>query len=278
MSTLFQTLPALNLALKPFRENGKSIGFVPTMGALHDGHLSLVNQAVEDNDLVVVNIYVNPTQFNNPEDLALYPRTLEADLALLEGYKNVFVFHPDFETVYPKEDGYIPFDLGVLNQVMEGKFRPGHFEGVAHVVHNLFQLVQPNRAYFGRKDFQQLAVIRKMTEHFQFPIEIIACDTLRQVDGLAMSSRNMRLSESEKQEALIIWETLQFVKQNKSKLSPQLLSEQAKTFFSAGKLELEYLEIVNESSLETAQDWSQPTVCCIAAYCGTVRLIDNLLL
>lgn len=278
MATIVRTQTELEQALLPLRLQGKKVGFVPTMGALHEGHLSLVKQAVAENEAVVVSIYVNPTQFNNASDLELYPRTLEADVALLNAFENLFVFHPDFATVYPENDGFIPFDLGILNQVMEGAFRPGHFEGVAHVVHNLFRLVNPTRAYFGRKDFQQLAVIRKMTQHFQFPIEIIACETMRQEDGLAMSSRNMRLSESEKKDALIIWETLQMVQQNKENQNPQELSLAAKAFFSTGKLELEYLEIVGETSLETVTDWSQPTVCCIAAYCGAVRLIDNLLL
>jgi pantoate--beta-alanine ligase len=257
---------------------GKSIGFVPTMGALHEGHKALVDKASEENELVVISIFVNPTQFNNQEDLALYPRTLDADLDLLKTIKNGIVFVPTVSDIYPENTSFKPFDLGILDKVMEGKHRPGHFDGVVHVVHNLFKIVEPTKAYFGQKDFQQLAVIRKMNAHYGFPIEIIACETLRENTGLAMSSRNMRLSEQEKKESLIIWQTLQFVKDNKVNFSPNELLIKAIDFFKSGNLTLEYLDIVEVDSLEEAQDWESQTVCCIAAYCGKVRLIDNLLL
>lgn len=257
---------------------GKSIGFVPTMGALHEGHKALVDRASKENDCVVISIFVNPTQFNNQEDLALYPRTLEADLNLLNSIENGIVFVPSVADIYPENTSFKPFDLGVLDKVMEGKHRPGHFDGVVHVVHNLFKIVEPTKAYFGQKDFQQLAVIRKMNAHYGFPIEIIACETLREESGLAMSSRNMRLSEQEKIESLIIWQTLQFVKANKGNFLPNELVLKATDYFSHGSLTLEYLDIVEVDSLENAQDWDVQTVCCIAAYCGKVRLIDNLLL
>jgi pantoate--beta-alanine ligase len=221
---------------------------------------------------------VNPTQFNNQEDLALYPRTLDADLDLLKTIKNGIVFVPSVADIYPENTSFKPFDLGNLDKVMEGKHRPGHFDGVVHVVHNLFEIVQPTKAYFGQKDFQQLAVIRKMNAHYGFPIEIIACETLRENTGLAMSSRNMRLSELEKKESLIIWQTLQFVKDNKVNFLPNELLVKATDYFKSGNLTLEYLDIVEVDSLEEAQDWESQTVCCIAAYCGKVRLIDNLLL
>jgi pantoate--beta-alanine ligase len=188
-----------------------------------------------------------------------------------------------------KYDKYIPegwyglsFDIPniteYLDKVMEGKHRPGHFDGVVHVVHNLFQIVEPTKAYFGQKDFQQLAVIRKMNAHYRFPIEIVACETLREESGLAMSSRNMRLSEQEKKDALLLWETLQFIKEFRGKYPPNELIKKALEHFETGNLLLEYLEIVNLESLEMVENWNSPCVCCIAAYCGKVRLIDNLLL
>ena len=268
----------LKSVLNSFTIAGKSIGFVPTMGALHEGHKALVDKASEENELVVISIFVNPTQFNNQEDLALYPRTLDADLYLLKTIKNGIVFVPSVADIYPENTSFKPFDLGILDKVMEGKHRPGHFDGVVHVVHNLFKIVEPTKAYFGQKDFQQLAVIRKMNAHYGFPIEIIACETLRENTGLAMSSRNMRLSEQEKKESLIIWQTLQFVKDNKVNFLPNELLVKATDYFKSGNLTLEYLDIVEVDSLEEAQDWESQTVCCIAAYCGKVRLIDNLLL
>lgn len=268
----------LKSILSALKSKGKTIGFVPTMGALHKGHKALVDKASSENDLVVVSIFVNPTQFNNKEDLALYPRTLDADLALLQTIENGIVFVPNVQDIYPEKTSFKPFDLGILDKVMEGKHRPGHFDGVVHVVHNLFKIVEPTKAYFGQKDFQQLAVIRKMNVHYEFPIEIIACETLREVSGLAMSSRNMRLSEQEKKDALIIWNTLQFVKNNKANYSPQDLVLKAKSYFETGNLVLEYLEIIDVESLQNSEDWNSQSVCCIAAYCGKVRLIDNLLL
>jgi pantoate--beta-alanine ligase len=268
----------LKSILSALKSAGQSIGFVPTMGALHEGHKALIVKASYENDLVVVSIFVNPTQFNNKEDLALYPRTLDADLELLKTIENGIVFVPDAVTIYPEKTSFKPFDLGILDKVMEGKHRPGHFDGVVHVVHNLFEIVKPTKAYFGQKDFQQLAVIRKMNAHYGFPIEIIACETLREESGLAMSSRNMRLSEQEKKDALILWKTLQFVKANQSKYTPNQLIKTALEYFESGTLILEYLDIVDVESLEKVEDWKSPRVCCIAAYCGKVRLIDNLLL
>ena len=268
----------LKTVLNSFKIAGKSIGFVPTMGALHEGHKTLVDKASKENELVVISIFVNPTQFNNQEDLALYPRTLEADLDLLKTIENGIVFVPSVTDIYPENTSFKPFDLGILDKVMEGKHRPGHFDGVVHVVHNLFEIVEPTKAYFGQKDFQQLAVIRKMNAHYGFPIEIIACETLRENTGLAMSSRNMRLSEQEKKESLIIWQTLQFVKDNKVNFLPDELIIKATDHFKSGNLTLEYLDIVEVDSLEEAINWDSQTVCCIAAYCGKVRLIDNLLL
>jgi pantoate--beta-alanine ligase len=276
---LVKTVFELQNTLKEARNSSKRIGFVPTMGALHEGHLRLIQRAIDENDFVVISIFVNPTQFNNQEDLLHYPRTLEKDLYLLQtNCKNYLVFNPEIIEIYPKDDNFQPIQLGHLEKVLEGKFRPGHFQGVVHVVHNLFKIVQPDKAYFGQKDFQQLAIIRFMTKSFGFPTEIIACDTLREENGLAMSSRNLRLSESEKAEALIIWETLNFVRENKTVYSPSELKAKAILFFGKGNLKLEYLEIVQAENLSEVTDWGEATVCCIAAYCGNVRLIDNLLL
>jgi pantoate--beta-alanine ligase len=275
INTVFELQNRLN----EVQNSSKSIGFVPTMGALHDGHIKLIQRAAAENDVVIVSIFVNPTQFNNQEDLLHYPRTLKKDLSLLEkNCKNYLVFSPEVSEIYPTNDNFQPIELGHLDQVMEGEFRPGHFQGVVHVVHNLFKIVRPTKAYFGQKDFQQLAIIRFVTKKYGFPIEIVACETLRESNGLAMSSRNTRLNENEKVNALIIWETLGFVRKNKTNFSPTELKEQAIQYFETGNLKLEYLEIVYTENLLEANDWHEPTVCCIAAYCGNVRLIDNLLL
>jgi pantoate--beta-alanine ligase len=275
---LIKNVQELSDSLKITRIKNKTVGFVPTMGALHNGHLSLVERAFVENDYVVVSIFVNPTQFNNKEDLKLYPRTLEKDLALLHAFKNLIIFAPNIDEIYPKNEVFTPIDLGNLDKVLEGEYRPGHFQGVVHVVHNLFKMVMPNKAYFGMKDFQQLAVIKFMNKHYGFPVEIVPCETLREESGLAMSSRNMRLSETEKEDALIIWGTLKFIEENKSNFSPQSLQEKAISFFNQGNLELEYLKIVDSEKLTEVFDWKSTNVCCIAAYCGKVRLIDNLLL
>ena len=254
------------------------LGFVPTMGALHSGHLDLVKRASAENSLVVVSIFVNPTQFNNQEDLQKYPRTLENDLKVLEDIPNCIVFVPDVLEIYPENDSFQSMDLQGMDTILEGKFRPGHFQGVVHVVHNFFRLIQPTRAYFGQKDFQQLAIIKKMTEVFGFPIQIVACETVRDDSGLAKSSRNMRLSDAEKIDALIIFETLNFMKVNRwNYSSPKELKDAAISFFKKGKLELEYLEISESASLKILEEnWSEKTTASIAAYCGEVRLIDNM--
>ena len=275
---LFTTSRDLRSALSLLQEKGLSIGFVPTMGALHAGHLSLIDRALSENDWVVISIFVNPTQFNNQEDLAQYPRTLDSDLLLIGSRNNCIIFHPEITEVYPQNQFFVPIDLKGIDAVMEGKFRPGHFNGVVHVVHNFFQIIKANRAYFGQKDFQQLAIIRKMVAHFNFSTEIVSCETLREPSGLAMSSRNMRLNSSDIEAALIIYKTLLFVKENKSKMNPQTLKTSATAFFKSGDLQLEYLEIVDEKTLTKALDWKATNVCCIAAYCNKVRLIDNIVL
>jgi pantoate--beta-alanine ligase len=274
---VIHTAEALQQFRQKLNENSQTLGFVPTMGALHNGHLTLIKKSTEENDYTLISIFVNPKQFNNSEDLKQYPRTLSADLSLLEGLANCVVFAPDEAELYPKNDGFIPMELGSIGRVLEGAFRPGHFEGVVHVVHNLFRLVEANQAYFGQKDFQQLAIIRLLTKHFGFQTRIIACPTVRESNGLAMSSRNMRLSEKERQDALIIIETLRLVEASKNKHSIQETLVTARSLFEQGSLSLEYLAIVDPETLNEQTDWQEKQICCIAAHCGSVRLIDNLL-
>ena len=267
--------------LKAYLKNeraGQSIGLVPTMGALHEGHLSIVNRAHVENDAVVVTIFVNPKQFNNQKDLNKYPRTLEKDLALLSEFKNVLVCIPNEGDVYPKSDRYKPVDLGILNEVLEGKYRPGHFDGVAHVVHNFFCFIQPNRAYFGLKDYQQFAVIKKMTRQSNIEVELVGCETIRNKKGLALSSRNQHLNNKELEDALIIIDALSFIKENQRKYNIVELKENAMAHFKKSPLVLEYLEIVDSESFEKLESIGPNSVCCIAAYCGEVRLIDNIAL
>lgn len=274
---VYTTRKSLNEVLSSRKAENKRIGFVPTMGALHEGHLALVKRALSESETVVVSIFVNPTQFNNLQDLDKYPRMLQADVDLLNTLGEVIVFAPTVEEVYPENDAYTPLDLEGIDNVMEGEFRPGHFQGVVHVVRNLFQIVQPNQAYFGLKDFQQVAVIRLLTKKYNFPIQIIACPTLRESSGLAMSSRNLRLTEKEREDALIIIQTLKYIQTLKVSNSPNEAKQLAKEYFSSGKLRLEYLEIVDGASLKSLDtDWNEYTVVCIAAFCGAVRLIDNI--
>lgn len=274
---VIHTAEELQQFRKKLNENAHSLGFVPTMGALHNGHVSLIKKSTEENDFTLISIFVNPKQFNNSEDLKQYPRTLSADLTLLEGLKNCVVFAPDEAELYPQNDGFVPMELGTIGRVLEGAFRPGHFEGVVHVVHNLFRLVEANKAYFGQKDFQQLAIIRLLTHFYGFKTTIVACPTMREASGLAMSSRNMRLNEQELQDALVIIETLRFVEAAKNKHSVLETLASAKNNFNSSNLSLEYLAIVDPETLFELREWQENQICCIAAHCGSVRLIDNLL-
>ncbi|MCE2711462.1 MAG: pantoate--beta-alanine ligase [Cryomorphaceae bacterium] len=278
LTRIHRTRESLRNELGSFRANSVSIGFVPTMGALHEGHLELMIRAARENDCVVVSIFVNPTQFNNQKDLEKYPRMLDRDVELLSGLPfECNLFAPEQSEIYPANELFEVPDLHPLDKVLEGKFRPGHFQGVAHVVHNLLRIVEPDRAYFGRKDLQQLAVIRRMSAHFQLPIEIVACETKREFNGLAMSSRNLRLTEVQKVDALILFETLEKVKEWRSIHLPSEVRKLAVAFFESGNLQLEYLEIVDENTFELLSDsWNENSACCIAAFCGEVRLIDNM--
>lgn len=265
--------------LKSLKNQGKTIGFVPTMGALHAGHMSLIQAAKKQCDTVVASVFVNPTQFNNPEDLKLYPRTPESDAKLLAENGCDIAFFPTVETMYPVDYQKIVVDLNGLDKVLEGEFRPGHFEGVVEVVGRFFELVKPTKAFFGLKDFQQVAVIKHMVNALNLPVQIIPVETKREGTGLAMSSRNMRLSVSEKQQALHIFETLNFaVEKAKSELPSQVQADSIQ-FFQKGGMKLEYLSIVDPLTLQTlTNSWVPNAVLCIACYCGPVRLIDNMVI
>ncbi len=253
----------------------KPVCFVPTMGALHHGHLNLVKQAFKLSDLVVVSIFVNPTQFNNPADLANYPRTLEADLESLASVGDVLVFAPTVDEMYPPDFREIDLDLGALETVMEGAFRPGHFKGVVNVVKRLFDIVEPDYAFFGLKDYQQLAVIRYMVQRLGLGVAIIPCETIREPDGLASSSRNLRLSEQDLVDARILHDTISFARTYSPEHNPEETRKASMEYFSRSPLELEYLEIVDPDTLQPIEQWVPGARMCIAAYCGEIRLIDN---
>jgi pantoate--beta-alanine ligase len=276
---LIKTVTELQQKLNIFRELG-SVGFVPTMGALHSGHLSLVERAAHENKTVVVSIFVNPTQFNDAGDLERYPRNLEADMKLLEPAGCQLVFAPAVDEVYPEPDTR-KFDFGELESVMEGKHRPGHFNGVAQVVSKLFNMVKPDKAYFGLKDFQQLAIIQAMVKHLNLPVHIVACPIIREKNGLAMSSRNELLSAVERENASVIFKILTEAKKQTSQKSVQDLTLWiAENINKIGFLSVEYVEIVNNENLQPVRSWDEKNikVVCVAVFCGKVRLIDNMVL
>ena len=275
---LIQTIRELRAKLDALRGEGKTIGLVPTMGALHAGHASLVKRAVAENDVVVVSDFVNPTQFNDKDDLAKYPRTLDADCRLLESCGAAFVFAPSVEEIYPEPDTRM-FSYAPLDTVMEGKYRPGHFNGVCQIVSKLFLIVEPTRAYFGEKDFQQLAIIREMVRRYPFDLQIVGCPIVREADGLALSSRNARLSGEQRKQALQISKALfASVDYAKSHTLAETKAFVEKTIADAEGLRLEYFEIVDGNTLQTVGEWeeSKYIVGCITVFCGEVRLIDNI--
>ncbi len=260
------------------REKGKKVGLVPTMGALHAGHISLVKRCVAENDICVVSDFVNPTQFNDKHDLETYPRTLDADCALLEPVGCDYVFAPSVAEMYPEPDTRV-FNLGPVAEVMEGPRRPGHFNGVAQVVSKLFYIVEPDNAYFGEKDFQQIAVIREMVRQLNLPVHIVDCPIQREADGLALSSRNPRLTPEQRQKAPVIARTLKesttFVP---AKSVQEVIDYVVNTINQVPEMEVEYFEIVDGNTMQPIQNWSDTTypVGCITVYCGEVRLIDNI--
>lgn len=275
---LIQTINELRAELDVLRNAGKTIGLVPTMGALHAGHASLVKRAVAENDVVVVSDFVNPTQFNDKNDLLKYPRTLDADCKLLEECGATFVFAPSVEEIYPEPDTR-QFSYAPLDTVMEGKYRPGHFNGVCQIVSKLFLIVEPTRAYFGEKDFQQLAIIREMVRKYPFNLQIVGCPIVRESDGLALSSRNARLSAVQRMQALQISKTLFVsVEYGKNHTLAETKAFVEKCIDEAEGLRLEYFEVVDGNTLQTVSAWDDSSyiVGCITVFCGDVRLIDNI--
>ena len=253
-------------------------GFVPTMGALHNGHLSLVEQCRRECDTVVVSIFVNQTQFNDPNDLKNYPRTVEADLALLEKAGADFALTPSVEDIYPEKDTRV-FDFGLLDKVMEGAHRPGHFNGVAQVVSRLFDIVRCDKAYFGEKDFQQIAVIRELVRQCDYPLQIVACPIVRDTDGLALSSRNALLTPAHRAAAPLIYKALKEGVESARSMSVDEMKRRVVERIDADPLlQVEYFEVVNADTLEGIDRWSNtfPMRGCIAVQAGNVRLIDNI--
>lgn len=274
---IIRTIAELKAKLDAARAEG-SIGLVPTMGALHAGHRSLIERARRENDTVVVSVFVNPTQFNNPTDLATYPRTEEADAAMLREAGVDYAFIPSVEEIYPEPDTRV-FDLGPVAEVMEGAMRPGHFNGVAQIVSKLFDFTRPTRAYFGEKDFQQIAVIRRMVEIEGFDLEIVDCPIKREEDGLAMSSRNVRLTPEQRAIAPAIHKTLEssldWARDHSVEETKRYVTEEINSF---PQMEVEYYEIVDARTMQPIADWSETesAVGCVTVFCGDVRLIDNI--
>ena len=275
---IYKSIEDLQAFVEAERAKGLRIAFVPTMGALHAGHLSLVRRALSECDRCIVSVFVNPTQFNDPRDLETYPRTLEADSTLLASVGASALFAPEVSTIYPEEDTRT-FDVGAVAEVMEGRYRPGHFNGVMQVVSRLFDIVRPDCAYFGEKDFQQIAVIRAMVRLIGSPVEIIACPIVREADGLALSSRNVRLSAEERREAPQIYRILSESRSWAKDMSPQQVIERVTEQINAvPHLRVEYFEIVDTDSLQPIASWSNSPAPhgCITVFCGEVRLIDNI--
>ncbi len=275
---IIETVYALDRFLQPFRDEGKSIGLVPTMGSLHEGHVALVKQCVGANDVSVVSVFVNPTQFNDKEDFRLYPRNSEADCKLLESLGVTVAFVPSVDEMYPEPDTRV-FDFGMLDKVMEGRFRPGHFNGVAQIVSKLFYAVKPSRAYFGEKDFQQLAIVRDMVRQLAIPVEIVGVPIVREESGLALSSRNLRLSDEQRQRAAEIYRSLRLSTDFVGKKSiRETIDFVTNRINQIEGLRVEYFNIVDGNTLQSVSDWNDSAyiVGCIAVFCGDVRLIDNI--
>lgn len=277
---IFKTIKDTKKYIREKKDEKKSIGFVPTMGALHEGHLSLIRKAVAENDIVACSIFVNPVQFNKKEDLKNYPRNLEKDIRKLSGAGCDILFNPEVDEMYP-EPVVDKYNFGYLEKLMEGKYRRGHFNGVAVVVRKLFEIIEPERAYFGLKDYQQLIVIKTMTENLGLPVQIIPCTTMREKDGLAMSSRNFRLTGHERKIAPVIYRVLKNVKEKAGTMPVEQLTEWAVNQINKfEELNVEYLEIADAGTLLPFKDWNEAesAIVCSAVYLGEIRLIDNLIL
>lgn len=277
---VFHKIVELQNKLFEDRKNGKSVGLVPTMGALHEGHASLVKKSVKDNDVTVVSVFVNPTQFNDPKDLSSYPRDIEADCKLLEEVGADYVFTPSVEEMYPTPD-IRHFEFPPISTVMEGAHRPGHFNGVCQVVSRLFYITRPDKAYFGEKDWQQIAVVKAMVRSLNLNVKIVECPIIRDTDGLARSSRNALLSADEREIAPNIFkalkESIEYSKKHNISETHDYVVEKIN---SVNGLEVEYFEIVDGNTLQRVSDWndSDYIVGCITVYCGKrpVRLIDHI--
>jgi pantoate--beta-alanine ligase len=277
---IFKTVQDLQRHIKGLLQNGKTVGFVPTMGALHQGHLSLIKQARNQCDCTVCSIFVNPTQFNDAQDLEKYPRTTAADIDLLIAAQTDILFLPSVEEVYPNESiSNIHLDFGTLDKLMEGEHRPGHFAGVAQVVKRLLDIVKPHKLFMGQKDYQQFCICRSMIQQLNVPTQIVMCDIIREENGLAMSSRNMRLSETEKEIATNIYQVLQHTKANFDKHNIVQLKETAITELNKiPEFRLDYFEIADGETLLPATETSSSIIACTAVFVGEVRLIDNMVI
>ena len=275
---ILYTVNELKKSVAEIRLKKQSIGFVPTMGALHLGHLSLIRKSKCETDVTICSIFVNPTQFNDSKDFEKYPIKTHEDLSLLQTENCDIVFIPSVNEVYPQKDEHI-YDLGGIDKLLEGKFRPGHFNGVASVVKRFFEITTPDKAFFGEKDFQQLLIIKELVHRYKIPVEIIGCPIMRETDGLAMSSRNMRLSKVEREIALQINKILSSIKENYPK---KTLSEtKLDAIYKISKIpefKLDYIELVDRGTLEAVTNWSDSSelIVCIAIFIGEVRLIDNM--
>jgi pantoate--beta-alanine ligase len=277
---VFDKKAKLKQHIQSIRSLKSKVGFVPTMGALHQGHLSLLEQSVKKNDITVISIFVNPTQFNNPEDLQKYPRTLEKDLEKIKTVStSILVYAPSVEDIYEGKTQSQPYNFDGLENQMEGKFRPGHFDGVGTVVKRLFEIIQPDKAYFGEKDFQQLQIVKKLVQKEQLPVKIIGCPIFREANGLAMSSRNERLSIEERKQAAIIFKTLKKAKQLFGTKSANIVAEFVnKTFQNHPMFQLEYFEIADEATLLSCQRKNKRKNyrAFIAVFVNKIRLIDTI--
>lgn len=279
---IFKEIASLKIYLHSKRNENTKIGFVPTMGALHKGHISLINVSAKENDITVCSIFVNPKQFNNSYDLSTYPKTIENDIKLLEANNCDVLFYPDENEIYPEHEITANEDFGFITKTLEGEYRPGHFDGVITIVKKLFEIIEPDNVYFGQKDFQQCAVVDQIIKRNDFSIQLKICETLREDDGLAMSSRNIRLNDEERKTVIIIPQTLFWIKENyrKYKIDELKLMAINKIISSSTSLKIDYLEIVDQVSLKpiTEYEKGKNTLVLLALWCGNVRLIDNMIL
>jgi pantoate--beta-alanine ligase len=278
---IFKQIAPLKAFLKSKKLAGKTVGLVPTMGALHEGHLTLIRASQNENDITVATIYVNPTQFNNPKDLLKYPRLLDKDTELLQEVQCDVLFCPADEEMYP-EKSILTINFGPLNEVMEGKFRPGHFSGVALIVGKLFNIIEPDRAYFGQKDWQQFAVITRLVKELKYNLQLRSVPTLREPNGLALSSRNLRLTSEQRAKASVFHKALQEANINllSGKSSSDVKRLVARSFYNDPEVRLEYFELADSENLNVVENVSASVrpIMCIAGYVGEVRLIDNMFL